>query len=290
MSYTVTKFVLDLPNLTASEKAVANVLAYHAHPDGTNAFPSMSTIAAKAGLKHRQSAQRVMKRLEEKNIIVAETHTRGGTGKTTRYSFVMENCSSVLQLDSSNCSPGSSNCSPESMYLQPGSCTKGKERSVKSNNGANAPLPERDHCYHLPGCDCVSPSEEFEWIVNRQLDEEDEIIASLAQSLTAWVANLKLLSLPRVPLAEADAVAAFTVVNDLLLCGAAWTSKPARGSFWSLLDYERIWALEETFGVGTCKALAEKVEDLVKHDDLHRVTIQSFAWNHLADQLIERKP
>ena len=48
--------------------------------------------------------------------------------------------------------------------------------------------------------------------------------------------------------------------------------------------------MEETYGAGTRKALAEKVEDLVKHDDLHRVTIQSFAWNHLADQLIERKP
>jgi hypothetical protein len=297
MSYTVTKFVLDLPNLTSSEKAVANVLAYHAHPDGTNAFPSMSTIAAKAGLKHRQSAQRVMKRLEEKNIITADTHTRGGTGRTTRYHFVIENSNPEMQLDDSNCSPESANCNPESADLHPASCTKGKERSLKSRNtGARAPN-ERDHCYHVPGCDCVSRTEEFEAIVNQQLDEEEEIIRSLPPALTNWAARLRPLPLPS-HLSEDDAAAAFAGVNDLLfisgpaiegedLHGAARLFGTARGSHWSLLDYQRIWALDQKFGAGTSVAVAQKILELMKRDEWHPISIDSFIWNHIADQLID---
>ena len=91
MSYIVTKFVLELKQLTPSEKAVAHSLAYHAHADGADAYPSMSMIAAEAGLKNRRMPERIVRRLEAKGIIAAVSPKSGGRYKSTHYRFNLEN-------------------------------------------------------------------------------------------------------------------------------------------------------------------------------------------------------
>jgi hypothetical protein len=90
VSYVITKFILDLAGLTPAEKAVAHSLAYHAHADGAEAFPSMATIAAESGLT-RRNAQRNVRRLEQKGVILAETPKSGGRWKATHYRFLLGN-------------------------------------------------------------------------------------------------------------------------------------------------------------------------------------------------------
>lgn len=90
MSYQATKFVLKCEGLSRSERAVAHCLAYHADADGANAFPSMDTITREAGFRYRQSAQKVVRRLEQKGLIEAVTAKTGGKGVTTVYRFNLE--------------------------------------------------------------------------------------------------------------------------------------------------------------------------------------------------------
>lgn len=262
MSYTVTKLVLDLQGLSPSEKAVANVLAYHAHPDGSNAFPSMTTIAREAGFKHRQSVQRVMKRLEEKKIIAADTAKLGGRSRSTRYRFLLENCNFKLHF-SETATTDPQNCNFQSTKLQPLSCTKGYERSLKD-----------------------SYDESYAWVF-QLMEDEAAIINSLPRGLTNWVASLKPLA-RKADLAEKQAAQGFQAVNELLFNGAAILCSEARGSFSTLQDYEDIWALDETYGPGTAATLARKIIDfdVASHDPIHPVSVRSFAWNHLASELL----
>jgi hypothetical protein len=83
MSFQATKFVLGLQGLTPAEKSVAFVLACHANQYGGNAYPSMELIAHEAGFKDRRSAQRYMRRLEEKKVVVAMSPKTGGHGHDT---------------------------------------------------------------------------------------------------------------------------------------------------------------------------------------------------------------
>lgn len=83
MSFQATKFVRALRGLTPAEKAVAFVLADHANQYGGNSFPSMDLIAEEAGFKDRRSAQRYMRRLEEKKVVVAMSPKTGGHGHDT---------------------------------------------------------------------------------------------------------------------------------------------------------------------------------------------------------------
>ena len=68
MSWELTKLVLSRRDLTPTEKAVAHCLAFHAPRNGT-AYPSMTTIAEESGLADRQSAQKVVRRLEKKGVV-----------------------------------------------------------------------------------------------------------------------------------------------------------------------------------------------------------------------------
>jgi hypothetical protein len=133
--------------------------------------------------------------------------------------------------------------------------------------------------------------------VREEFEQKLEIVHSLPQQLTTWIASLKPLALPS-PLSEKDAAAAFAGVNDALfisgpaiegedLHGAARLFGTARGSHWSLLDYQRIWALDQKFGAGTSVAVAQKILELMKRDEWHPISIDSFIWNHIADQLID---
>jgi hypothetical protein len=83
MSFQATKFVLGLQGLTRAEKAVAWVLACHANQYGGNAYPSMERIAREAGFKDKRSAQRYVRRLEKKKIVIAMTAKTGGHGRDT---------------------------------------------------------------------------------------------------------------------------------------------------------------------------------------------------------------
>jgi hypothetical protein len=86
MSWELTRLVLNLRNLTPTEKAVAHSLAYHAPKDGS-AYPSMGTIALEAGLRNRTAAQKVVRRLETRGIVSPTTSKKGGRKNPTHYRF-----------------------------------------------------------------------------------------------------------------------------------------------------------------------------------------------------------
>src|SRR5260370_11511961 len=94
LSYHITKFVLGLDGLSPAEKSVLHCLAYYSHEDGTEARPSMTRIARESGLSCRQSAQRIVRRMEELGIIAAETPKTGGRKRSTIYRFNLEYCNS----------------------------------------------------------------------------------------------------------------------------------------------------------------------------------------------------
>jgi hypothetical protein len=86
MSWELTKYVLSRRDLDPTERAVAHCLAFHAPRNGY-AYPSMTTIAEESGLADRQSAQRVVRRLEKKGVVYAVGSKRGGRNNPTRYQF-----------------------------------------------------------------------------------------------------------------------------------------------------------------------------------------------------------
>jgi hypothetical protein len=99
MNIRAAKFVQDLRGLTLSEKSVAQAMAVHADFAKAEATMSMTLLAAEAGLKSRETASRVVKRLEERGIIVAVegSHSKGGRSKTTTYAFTFAvNCDSPV--------------------------------------------------------------------------------------------------------------------------------------------------------------------------------------------------
>jgi hypothetical protein len=109
MSWELTRFVLSLRNLTPTEKAVAHSLAYHTPKHGT-AYPSMKTIALEAGLGNRTAAQKVVRRLEEKEVIAPTTSKKGGRNNPTHYQFNLGNRIPTDALSASGKSiPGDSN-------------------------------------------------------------------------------------------------------------------------------------------------------------------------------------
>lgn len=140
MSYHATKFVLRLRNLTPTEKAVAHSLAYHAHKDGTESYPSMQTIADEAGIKHRQAAQRIVVRLEEKGVIVPTTEKKGGRSAATHYRLNMQKRNlTVAVSQGQNCNPtvavsDSENCNSdrcETATLETENCNSPVARKVR---------------------------------------------------------------------------------------------------------------------------------------------------------------
>ena len=141
MSYAATKYVVELDGLTPTEKAVAHSLAHHANPDGSDSFPSMTTIAREAGLKDRRCAQYVVRRLESKGVIFADTSKAGGRQKSTRYRFDLENSEPVFAVSGKAksepevaVSPQSAN--PDALNSEPG---RTKQRIPIRTNGPNGP-------------------------------------------------------------------------------------------------------------------------------------------------------
>ncbi|MGC1871977.1 MAG: helix-turn-helix domain-containing protein [Acidobacteriaceae bacterium] len=155
MSYQATAYVLQLRGLSISEKAVALVLAHHAAKDGSNSYPSMTTVAEEAGLKHRQTASSIVHRLEGTGIIQATSEGNGGRSRTTRYrfpgvpQFKLGKCNSpvaVSQPESATltalkCNSGDVKCNFDSSKVQLPSCTNSLNRKENGKEKrASTPL------------------------------------------------------------------------------------------------------------------------------------------------------
>jgi Helix-turn-helix domain len=187
MSYKIANFIASLRSLTPSEKAVAFVIANHAGHDGRNAYPSMSTVAKEAGLKHRQSASKIVQRLlekpteEEAGLLVLESEGTG-RGNTNRYRVNLEfsdskppaqeeiKCNRGAALSGgTKCNSGFAKCnpdSPESATLDTesatGDCTKGlkgkrERKHTKKSEHLKTRVPLSDEetnpdSYGKPSC------------------------------------------------------------------------------------------------------------------------------------------
>ena len=80
-------------------------------------------------------------------------------------------------------------------------------------------------------------------------------------------------------------------MNELLVNGAALLLGEKRGSTSTLIDYDRIWDLDEKYGAGTTETLARKLLEVgVGTGDPHPVSVRTFVWTHLADQLLDALP
>ena len=87
MNIRAAKFVQNLRGLSPSEKAVAFSMAVHADFQKTEATMSMTTLAEESGLKNRQTASLIVKRLETAGVIRTAVHSKGGRSQTTTYVF-----------------------------------------------------------------------------------------------------------------------------------------------------------------------------------------------------------
>ena len=67
-------------------KNVLLALAWHADPNGRNAFPSVNTIAQRTGYR-RRTVQKALRELEAQEIIYAVGSRLGGRRHSTRYDF-----------------------------------------------------------------------------------------------------------------------------------------------------------------------------------------------------------
>ena len=82
--------------LRPAVKAVLLQLAWFADYSGKNAFPSVSTIAQRTGLK-RRTIQKVLRELEGQKIIYALGSRLGGRRHSTRYDFNIRNLQALKE-------------------------------------------------------------------------------------------------------------------------------------------------------------------------------------------------
>lgn len=86
MSVEAIKAVMGRHDLRGPVKAVALVMAEHAHKDGSESFPSIATIALEAGVC-RSTVKRSIAQLIEQGVI---TKTKGWTPRTSNtYRFLI---------------------------------------------------------------------------------------------------------------------------------------------------------------------------------------------------------
>lgn len=85
MSIRLMDAALDLP-LDSSSKLVLVVLADHANNDGDGIYPGNDRIARRASLSRRQT-QRILKHLEEHDLIVRVRYAQGGKGHAVEWSI-----------------------------------------------------------------------------------------------------------------------------------------------------------------------------------------------------------
>jgi hypothetical protein len=150
----VTAYVLQLRGLSISEKAVALVLAGHASADGSNSYPSMTTVAQEAGLGYRQTASVIAHRLEARGIVEATSERTGGRAKPTVYrfpeapQFKFGKCNSPVAvsqpesatLTDGKCNSGVLKCNPGAPKVQSPSCTNSSNRKENRKENSAAPF------------------------------------------------------------------------------------------------------------------------------------------------------
>lgn len=73
-----------------AEKEVVMALADHGYDDGTHIFPGVLYLAWKTELSERQ-VQRILRDLEQRQILIAVANQDGGRGKATEYELHLEN-------------------------------------------------------------------------------------------------------------------------------------------------------------------------------------------------------
>jgi hypothetical protein len=87
-----TNFVRGLRGLSPSEKAVAFVLADHDDRFSVRgSFASMSTVAEEAGLRNRETASLITKRLLDRGIIRTDNPSRGRKCTVYRFNYDLAN-------------------------------------------------------------------------------------------------------------------------------------------------------------------------------------------------------
>jgi hypothetical protein len=162
MSVRATNFVRRLRGLSPEEKAVAFVLADHDSHKGDGSYPSMKTVAMEAGLKNRETASRITKRLVQKKIFLSDEPSKREQGRPTVYrlNYSLETCDSPVTgehprtCDSPITPPVSEpvtrDCKP--VTLEPQTCdspvtqrVEGKFKRKGKSSLRNAAEPTDDH-------------------------------------------------------------------------------------------------------------------------------------------------
>lgn len=90
MNIRAARFIQRVRGLQPSERIVLQNIACHADQKNAIATMSMTTLAEESGIKNRETASRIVKRLEENYGIiraVSGTHSKGGSGQTTAFQF-----------------------------------------------------------------------------------------------------------------------------------------------------------------------------------------------------------
>jgi hypothetical protein len=149
VSFQATRFILGLTDLNSSQKAVAHTLAYHANKDGGNSYPSMETIARESGLQSRRSAQRIVRQLEKKRIIVATTPKTGGRGqdKATVYRLDLD-YESPINSDTTVALSGQQTATPTSPFTDDKQRPVGHESATPETIKRDIQGPKQRHHGH----------------------------------------------------------------------------------------------------------------------------------------------
>ena len=149
MSFQATRFIVGLTDLNSSQKSVAHTLAYHANRDGGNSYPSMETIARESGLQSRRSAQRVVRQLEKKEVIVAVTAKTGGRGrdKATVYRLNLD-YKSPVNSDTTVALSDQQTATPESRFTVDKQRPGGHESATLETTKCDIQGPKQRHPGH----------------------------------------------------------------------------------------------------------------------------------------------
>ncbi len=75
--------------LSGSKQQVMLALADHAHDDGTKCYPGIPYLAWKTGYSERH-VKRLLRELEEDELILPVAHEKGGRGHATEYEIHLE--------------------------------------------------------------------------------------------------------------------------------------------------------------------------------------------------------
>ncbi len=108
MSIRATNFVRRVRGLTPTEKLVAFVLADHDNHKGRGSYVSMTTVALEAGLKHRQTASSIVKRLLARGVVLTDRVSRGRVTTVYHFNYALTDCNPPVAVNRD--SPVTANC------------------------------------------------------------------------------------------------------------------------------------------------------------------------------------